>query len=390
MGQGESLCRRGSSAALGAGAVAMEAGPQADAGREPAVRISSSRNFASWLAERRASLAFTTYQAGKLFLIGTKADGQLSIFERSFDRCMGLAGDGQTLWMSSRYQFWRLENALDAGEHGGHDRVYLPQASYITGDIDAHDIGLDAKGRPIFVNTLFSCLARPSETHSFAPVWKPPFISRLAAEDRCHLNGLAMRDGAPAYVTLVAQSDLADGWRDRRRDGGALLDVGSGEAVATGLSMPHSPRWRDGRVWLLNSGLGEFGFINPNDGRFDVVAFCPGYARGLAFLDGFAIIGLSRPRDGAVTFEGLPLTERLTQAGAEPRCGLLVIDLERGDVVEWLRIEGVVQELYDVVALPGVRRPSAIGFKSDQIRRTITIGHSSPLGGTESMPFSRT
>lgn len=352
----------------------METHPQTGQSAATAVTISSSRNFASWLAERRASLAFTTYQAGKLFLIGTKSDGQLSIFERSFDRCMGLSGDAQTLWMSTRYQLWRLENVLAGGEHEGHDRVYSPQASYVTGDVDAHDVALDHAGRPVFVNTLFSCLATISETHSFVPMWRPPFVSRLAAEDRCHLNGLAMRDGTPAFVTLIAASDVADGWRERRPDGGQVLEVPTGEAVATGLSMPHSPRWREGRVWLLNSGEGEFGFIDPAQGRFEPVALCPGYARGLAFVDGFAVVGLSRPRGGSVTFEGLPLTERLADAKVQPRCGLLVIDLERGDVVEWLRIEGVVEELYDVLALPGVRRPSAIGFKSDQIRRTITIG----------------
>jgi uncharacterized protein (TIGR03032 family) len=342
---------------------------------EPKVRVTSSRNFVSWLAGQNASLAFTTYQAGKLFLIGAQANGRLSIFERSFDRCMGLAGDGQTLWMGAHQELWRLENMLDeGGDHEGFDRLYGPQTAYITGDLDIHDIGIDAERRPIFVATVFSCLARPSEGRSFAPVWKPPFISRLAAEDRCHLNGLAMREGSPAFVTAVAISDVGDGWRERRADGGVLLDVASGEPVATGLSMPHSPRWRDGRVWLLNSGAGEFGFVAPETGRFEAVALCPGYARGLAFLNGYAVVGLSRPRDGSVTFQGLPLDDRLKAAGAEPRCGLLVIDLKSGDVVEWLRMEGVVQELYDVAVLAGVRRPALIGLKGDQIRRTVSIG----------------
>ena len=83
----------------------------------------------------------------------------------------------------------------------------------------------------MFVNTLFSCLATLSETHSFAPLWQPPFVSRLAAEDRCHLNGLAMRDGEPRYVTAVAATDVADGWREQRRDGGVVIDVATGEIV---------------------------------------------------------------------------------------------------------------------------------------------------------------
>jgi uncharacterized protein (TIGR03032 family) len=154
----------------------------------------------------------------------------------------------------------------------------------------------------------------------------------------------------------------------------AAFDVASGETVAGGRSMPHSPRWHDGRLWLLNSGTGEFGHIDLAAGRFEPVAFCPGYARGLAFIDGFAVIGLSRPRAKTPTFEGLALSERLAEKGAEPRCGLHVVDLGSGDASHWLRIEGVVEELYDVAVLAGVQRPMALGFKTDEIKRMIRIG----------------
>jgi uncharacterized protein (TIGR03032 family) len=216
-------------------------------------------------------------------------------------------------------------------------------------------------------------LATVSETHSFVPVWQPPFISKLAAEDRCHLNGLAMREGQPRYVTAVSQSDVTDGWRDKRRDGGCVIDVGSNQVIVTGLSMPHSPRLYRDKLWLLNSGTGEFGVVDVNRGEFESVAFCPGYLRGLAFSGDFAIVGLSKPRENK-TFSGLALDERLQSKQAEPRCGLLVIDLRSGDIVHWLRIEGIVTELYDVAVLPGMRRPMAIGFKTDEIRRIVRVG----------------
>jgi uncharacterized protein (TIGR03032 family) len=344
--------------------------------KEPALAIVASRNFEAWLEERKVSLAFTTYQAGKLFLVGLGRDGRLSIVERSFERCMGLAGTAQTLWMSSLYQLWRFENVLDPGVlHDGFDRLYAPQMSFITGDLDIHDIGLDGDGEPVVVNTLFSCLARPSATHSFIPVWRPSFISRLAAEDRCHLNGLAMLEGRPSHVTAISRSDVADGWREQRRDGGILMDVASNDIALSGLSMPHSPRWHDGRLWLVNSGTGEFGYADLAAARFIPVAFCPGYARGLVFMDGFAVIGLSRPRERG-TFQGLALDDRLSAKSAEARCGLHVVDLKTGDAVHWLRIDGVVQELYDVISLPRVSRPSAIGFKTGEIRRTIRVGAS--------------
>jgi len=343
-------------------------------GAKPELELTGSRQFTSWLAEARASLAFTTYQSGKLFLIGLREDGRLSVFERTFNRCMGLWGDGQTLYMSTLYQLWKFENALERGEmHDGYDRVYVPRMAWTTGDVDAHDVALDGQGRVIFVNTLFACLATVSERYSFVPLWTPPFVTKLAAEDRCHLNGLAMENGAPAYVTAVSKGDAHEAWRDRRRDGGIVMDVRSNTIVAEGLSMPHSPRLYKGKLWLLDSGSGQFGYVDLKSGRFEPVAFCPGYARGLAFSGDFAIVGLSKPRENK-TFTGLALDDLLREKQIEARCQLQVIDLKRGDVVHSLRIEGVVVELYDVVTLPGVRRPTALGFKTDEIRRVISVG----------------
>lgn len=346
------------------------------AAASPALEINSSRQFPEWLASQQASVAFTTYQAGKLFLIGLKADGKLSIFERTLPRCMGLAVAGNSLYVSSLFSLIRFENTLAAGErHEEYDRLYLPQLTYITGDLDIHDIAVDGAGRLVFVNTLFGCLATASETHSFVPLWRPPFISRLAAEDRCHLNGLAMDDGGPRYVTAVAETDVADGWRDHRREGGVIVDVTTNEVVLRGLSMPHSPRLYRDRLWLHNSGTGYFGYADLDAGKFEPVAFCPGYLRGLTFSGDFAVVGLSKSRKNR-TFSGLELDDNLNRHKVEPRCALYVIDLKSGDVVHWLRIEGIVEELYDVVTLPGAQRPMAIGFMSDEVRRMITIGES--------------
>jgi len=343
-------------------------------GAGPRFEAMASRQFTSWLAEQRVSLAFTTYQTGKLFLIGLKPDGRLSVFERTFNRCLGLWGDAQTLWMTSLYQLWRFENALDAGQMAnGYDRVYVPQVGYVTGDLDIHDVAVDVDGRVVFVNTLFGCLATISDRHSFVPLWKPPFLSKLAAEDRCHLNGLALESGRAAYVTSVSQSDVADGWRERRRDGGCVIDVRTNETIVSGLSMPHSPRVSRDQLWLLHSGTGHFGRVERSTGQFEPLTFCPGYLRGLSFIGDYAVVGLSQCRENR-TFQGLQLDDNLKSHDAEAHCGLCVIDLRSGDLVHWLWLEGIVRELYDVVALPGVRRPSALGFKTDEIRRTISIG----------------
>jgi len=340
----------------------------------PLLEVYSSRHFPDWLAEQRVSLAFTTYQTGKLFLIGLQPDRRMSIFERTFNRCMGLSATDQTLWMSSLFQLWRFENVLRPGNvHNGHDRLYVPKVGYTTGDLDIHDIAVEASGRVVFVNSNFSCLATLSERDSFRPLWRPPFVSKLAPEDRCHLNGLALENGKARYVTAVAATDVADGWRDRRRDGGCVVDVRSNQVIASGLSMPHSPRVYRDRLWLLNSGTGYVGSLNPADGTFQPLTFCPGYLRGLAFVGDYAIVGLSRPRHNK-TFSGLPIDDMLATKGAIAHCGLQVIDLRTGDVVHWVRLDGIVSELYDVAVLPGVVRPMALGLKTDEIQRTIAIG----------------
>ena len=344
----------------------------------PQFELTTSRHFPSFLAEQQISLAFTTYQAGKLFLLGLKPDGHIAVSERTLARCMGMVASpgavADGLHVATLYQIWRFRNVLDAGAlHEGHDALYAPRMSWVTGDLDVHDMGLLPDGRPVFANTLFSCVATVSDTHSFVPLWQPRFISKLAAEDRCHLNGLAMDGNVPRYVTVVGQSDVADGWREHRHNGGCVIDMASHEVVVGGLSMPHSPRLHAGKLWLLNSGTGEFGWVDVKAGRFEPVAFCPGYLRGLAFVGDYAVLGLSQSR-GNHTFSGLALDGELTKRGAQARCGLMVVDLRTGDTVHWVRLAGVVQELYDVVLLPGVRRPSAIGFKSDSIRRVITVG----------------
>jgi uncharacterized protein (TIGR03032 family) len=263
----------------------MNTRPDSAASDKGPLLLLSSR-FSDWLASVDACLSLTTYQAGRLFFIGRKADGGVRAHERLIEQCQGLWTDGQTLWTSGRYMLWRFENVLRNGEitPTGADRKFVPVEGRVIGGIDTHDIGVgdvDGARRPIFVNTLYCCLATISETASFRPLWRPSFLSALVPEDRCHLNGLAMDGARPAFVSAVSRSDVADGWRDRRHDGGIVIDVASSEIVASGFSMPHSPRLYDGKLWLLNSGAGEFGVVDPADGTFTPVCFCPGYARGL-------------------------------------------------------------------------------------------------------------
>ena len=336
------------------------------------VQFSFSRGLAGWLSRHQMSLAVTSYQTGRLYLVGVDNQHRLAFHERFLARAMGLWADSQRLVVSTLFQVWRFENIVaDKPDGAKPDRHFVPRVAHTTGDLDIHDLSVMNDGRIVFVNSLFSCLATLSLKHSFRLFWKPPFISKLAAEDRCHLNGLAMKDGMPAYVTATSRSDVVNGWRNRRGEGGCVMDVQSNTIITERLSMPHSPRWHDGRLWVLNSGTGHLGTIDPDTGTFEPLVFCPGFVRGLAFHDGHAIVGLSLPRDGS--FSGLQLDDELKQRDAEPWCGVQIVNLASGDIVEWIKFEGGVSELFDVAVLPGVRWPIATGFLNDEIHKLHTF-----------------
>lgn len=345
---------------------------------EPAgVTYSMSGGLVGLLASLKISVAFSSYQSGKFYLLGRNPEGGLMVNEQFFRQAMGIHVSGGTIYLATLSEIVRLENVLEPNQriNDTFDACFVPRTAHVTGALDAHDLGIDRDGRILFVNTRFNCLSTISERHSFRPVWTPPFVSRIVDEDRCHLNGMAMRDGRPAFVTAVSRSDTIDGWRDRRADGGVVVDVETGRIVCQGLSMPHSPRWYRGRLWLLNSGTGELGSIIPtvgdSQGRFEPLAFCPGFLRGLSFHGHYAFVGLSKPR--YQRFEGLALDERLRAADSEPWCGVQVIDLDTGACVEWFRIDGAVAELYDIDVLPGVTCPMSLGFGSEELMNLVTV-----------------
>jgi uncharacterized protein (TIGR03032 family) len=341
-------------------------------------RITSSYGFAGWLLANRCSLAFTSYQTGELFLVGVLADGRLSFHHRYFERAMGMCGGAQRLYLAAMHQVWRLENVLRPTEmaNGEFDRLFIPRNAQVTGNLDIHEMGMERSGRVVFVNTLYSCLGVFSAIDSFQPLWKPAFISKLAAEDRCHLNGLAMHAGRARYVTAVCRSDVVKGWRDHRADGGIIIDIVDDRVITDCLSMPHSPRLFRGGLWVLDSGRGYLVRVDPANGHCERVVFCPGFLRGLVFAGKYAVVGLSLPRDG--TFSGLELDAELKRRDREPWAGLNVIDTETGDVVQWLRLEGHLRETFSVAVLPEVRCPMAVGPATPEIRTHITMENSAP------------
>jgi uncharacterized protein (TIGR03032 family) len=336
--------------------------------------VSASRGLAEWLHRHRLSFACTSYQTGLLALVGADREGAVALSRCAFDRAMGLAWRAGRLYLAAKQEIWRLENILAPGTEtpDANDLLLVPRNAQVTGDVDAHEIGVTLRGEILFVNTAYSCLAGTSVRHSFRPVWTPPFISRLAPEDRCHLNGVAFGpDGQPAYVTAAGRTDVVGGWRENRRSGGVIVEVATGAIIAEGLSMPHSPRLVGRDLFFLESGRGQIVRLDLDSGERHDLGFCPGFLRGLSIHDGHALVTVSKPREE--TFAGLPIDEQLGRRGGTPWCAVLIVELASGNIVQWLRFQGEQTELFDVVAMPGVRQPKAVAPGSAEAQGLITI-----------------
>jgi uncharacterized protein (TIGR03032 family) len=322
------------------------------------IRHEYTRSLPPLLSQLGVSLLVSTYQAGKVVAVGV-AQGELALSYHNFERAMGLAVKPDALAVAARAQVWLLHAAPDLAARvepaGRHDACFLTRSSHFTGEVQAHELAW-AGDELWLVNTAFSCLCTFDGRHSFVPHWRPPFVSTLAADDRCHLNGLAVAEGAPKYVTALAEADAPQGWRADKVRSGCLIDVASSETVARGFAMPHSPRVHGGRVWMLHSGAGQLVLVDPVRGRAETVTELPGYTRGLALYDRFAFVGLSKIRETA-TFGGMPIAARRP----ELKCGVGVVDLGTGRLVAHLEFLTGVEEIFDVQVVPFCHCPALSG-----------------------------
>lgn len=316
------------------------------------VTTSASPGFTDWMSQADGAIAVTTYQAGKLVVLGW--DGQnVTVHEHVLPRPMGLAVHGSELAVACRDRIIQFTNASCGGSRNGHNlashvgAAYVPRAIHVTGDVNVHDLAYGEDGLWM-VNTRFSCLSAVEDSRSDLECrWNPRFISELLPEDRCHLNGLGLHEGRPKFVTAHGRTNEAGAWRDEKDKGGVLIDVESGDIAVSGLCMPHSPRCFWGKWWMLNSGQGELCLVDPNRGEWVVVCTLPGYARGLSFVDHYALIGLSKIRSAHV-FEGVPVQDRFDRLA----CAIAIVDLDTGERAGLFEFTSGPEELYDVKFMP--------------------------------------
>lgn len=318
------------------------------------------------------TVVITTYQAGKVIFISAKDDHNLVQLPRTFVKAMGIGIHGPKMVLATKDEAIVLVNSPQLAEYypnnpKTYDALFMPRATYYTGQIDIHDI--DFGGQDIYaVNTSFSCLIKIDDNYSFTPYWQPPFITKLASEDRCHLNGMAMQDGKPKYVTAFNRGDSQQSWREEVTTGGIIMDVASNEVISESLPMPHSPRLFGDKLYLLLSATGELVEVDQQNGQRTPVCQLRGFVRGLARHGDFAFIGLSRLRKNSSTFAKLDI------AKISERAGVAIVHLPTGAVVGEIRYHTSVDEIYDIQVLPNMVRPGILNTMKPEYK----LGLSTP------------
>ncbi|HEY2091824.1 MAG TPA: TIGR03032 family protein [Thermoanaerobaculia bacterium] len=339
--------------------------PAASITFDEAFRSTSTASFPEILHAFGISLIVTTYQSGKVILVRAPERTTLNTHIRGLPTPMGAAVGKGGLAIGTRREIVDYRNQpwvakrLDPSDVN--DAVMVPQNVHVTGDIRIHEM-VFAGGDLWVINTMFSALCTIDHWHSFVPRWRPPFVTELAAEDRCHLNGVAADGDRIRYVSAFGETDTAGGWRANKAFGGVIVDVASGATVVRGLSMPHSPRLYSDCFWILESGRGTLAKANLSSGAVETIAELPGFTRGLAFAGPFAFVGLSQVRESNV-FGGIPLVDRVK----ERQCGIWVIDLRSRQIAGVLRFEGIVHEIFDVQILHGARYPELLEISDDRL-----------------------
>ena len=329
-------------------------------------RYSHSPTLPKLLWQLGCTLVFSTYQAGKVIFIRATSPETIEQHALDFPRPMGLAVSDQRIAVATREEVVVLTNTsveespeshyVDSGAGAvgnsayqtgdAAEDTYVREKTYFSGEVDTHDLAWGKDGLWA-INTLLSSMALVDDGSGLASKWRPPFVSDVTPEDRCHLNSMAMVDGQPKYVTAFGEVDTFEGWRENRTSGGIVMDVSSGEVLLEGLPMPHSPRVYDGKLYLLLSGTGELVCAEPETSGYEVVAQLPGFVRGMARCGDYLFVGLSKLRRSSATFAALPISDQAVFSG------IVAVSLSNGRIVEHLRYETGVEEIYDVQVLTG-------------------------------------
>ncbi len=247
-----------------------------------------------------------------------------------------------------------------------YSHLYIPQCKFNTGIVDTHEITWTDQGL-LFTNTLFSCLSRMSYHYHFEEAWRPSFISELAPEDRCHLNGIALRDGKPKYATMFAKTDENKGWRKLPFDSGLLMDIESGEILLDKLALPHSPVYFDNKIYFLQSATGDVMYYDLKTKQAVKLNNFKSFVRGMEVLDKYIFLGMSKIRPDSQFFSELPVTAE------ESTCAIRVLNRETGKEVAGLTYTDKIEEIFAVKIARGVKCPGLLTERDELYDKCLSI-----------------
>lgn len=337
----------------------------------PPFTCTYSPNVPELLNTLNVTIAISTYQAGKVIFISSIDDEKMIQLPRNFDKAMGMAFKPGKLAIAVKDEVIILANSPEMAatyptKPDVYDAMFLPRATYFTGQVDLHD--LEWSGEDLWaVNTRFSCLAKIDTDFSFKPQWVPSFISKLSPDDRCHLNGMCFKNGEPAFVTALGKTDTPEGWRPGKASGGIIMDVKTNKIILDELPMPHSPRIYNGELYCLLSAAGQLIMVEPESGKYVVKQQFEGYVRGMSKAGDYLFIGLSKIRKKSSSFGDLPIAE------TSKHCGIEILHFPTMSRVAQIHYHSSVEELYDVKIMEGMRRPNVLSTLKDDFRKALVL-----------------
>ncbi|MFT4826911.1 MAG: hypothetical protein ACI9GO_000905 [Bacteroidia bacterium] len=332
-------------------------------------KLTITEGFEQLLHTTESTLAITVYQAGKVLLINTNENAKINITPINYEKPMGVIAEGNNLAIATKKELHLYANSQKLANRmkvNGKDldNLYFPRVTYHTGDLDLHDLAYQ-NGKIIAVNTRFSCVSSFDENFSFRPIWTPPFITENTPEDRCHLNGLEIENGELKYATALGTGNTKESWRDSIKTGGMLMDIPTNKILLDNLSMPHSPRLYNDRLFLLESAKGELVEIDRNTMEKRTVVKLNGLVRGLSIVNDLAFIGISKVREKSSTFSKLDDSVKAQYASIH------IVDINHGAILGQLTFQGDIQEIYDIRLLDGVRNVGLFGLYDDRYSSAV-------------------
>ena len=335
------------------------------------------------LQKLNCSLAVSTYQAGKLIFLSPKDESTIVQLPRNFEKPMGFSfsPDYSRLALACKDEVIIFSNSAELAKHypkspNKYDSLYLPRVTYHTGPLDIHDLRFGTDNTLFAVNTLFSCIVTIDENYNFTPYWYPDFIDKLASEDRCHLNGMAMQNGKPKYASAFGRGNTPQSWRENVTKTGIIIDIENDQIIAENLPMPHSPQIYGNDLYVLLSATGQLARINRDSGSYEVVCDLGGFARGMSLHKDYLFVGLSKLRKNSSTFAQLDFAHQPNE------CAIMIIYLPTGSVAGKITYSSSVDEIYDIHVLPDSIRPN--------ILNTLTPEHKDGLTTPQSTYWAKT